>query len=84
MAMKQFEGKTITYVAVGTEWRQFGHPKNKRPLQSVVLSHGLSPRITKDIQEFLDSPEWYTRRGNILYANYRLDEISGVPLIINR
>lgn len=66
LALKQFEGKTITYVAVGTEWRQFGHPKNKRPLPSVVLADGLSHRITTDIQEFLDSPEWYSRRGNKL------------------
>lgn len=64
MALKQFEGKTITHVAVGTEWRQFGHPKNKRPLPSVVLAEGLSKRITSDIQEFLESPEWYSVRGN--------------------
>ncbi|CAL8118677.1 unnamed protein product [Orchesella dallaii] len=63
LALKQFEGKTITYVAVGSEWRQFGHPKNKRPLHSVVLADGLSHRITADIQEFLESPEWYSRRG---------------------
>jgi len=74
IAMKQFEGKTITYVAVGTEWRQFGHAKNKRPLKSVVLNSGMSEKITADVQEFLKNPKWYAdrgipyRRGYLLYG----------------
>ncbi|CAG7838112.1 unnamed protein product [Allacma fusca] len=63
LAMKQFEGKTITYVAMGSEWRQFGHPKNKRPLKSVVLGSGLSQKITSDVQEFMQNPQWYAQRG---------------------
>jgi chaperone BCS1 len=70
MAMKQFEGKTITYTAVGSEWRQFGHPKNKRPLKSVVLQSGLSSKITSDIQDFLVNPQWYADRGKILKNLY--------------
>jgi len=63
LAMKQYEGKTVTYVAVGSEWRQFGHPKNKRPIKSVVLESGLSQRVINDIQDFLSNPEWYSERG---------------------
>jgi len=72
--LKQFEGKTVTYTAVGTDWRQFGHPKNKRPLSSVVLGPDLSRKIIVDVQEFLDSPGWYKdrgipyRRGYLLYG----------------
>jgi len=74
IALKQFEGKTVTYIAVGSEWRQFGHPKNKRPLKSVVLAPGLSSKITGDISEFLTSSQWYHdrgipyRRGYLLYG----------------
>ena len=63
IALKQFEGKTVTYVAVGSEWRQFGHAKNKRPLRSVVLAPGLSNRVTDDISEFLKCAQWYHDRG---------------------
>jgi len=48
---------------VGSEWRQFGHAKNKRPLKSVVLAPGMSAKIVSDIQDFLLSPQWYADRG---------------------
>lgn len=65
MAIKEFEGKTITYCAMGSEWRQFGHPKRKRPLKSVVLAPGLSEKIVTDIQDFMLSPQWYADRGEL-------------------
>lgn len=65
MAMKQFEGKTVTYAARGHEWREFGHPKMKRPLKSVVLGHGLSQKIVSDVQDFLQNQAWYAERGVI-------------------
>ncbi|XP_050309165.1 mitochondrial chaperone BCS1 [Anthonomus grandis grandis] len=74
MALKQHEGKTIMYSAMGSEWRQFGHPRKKRPISSVILDTGISERILKDCQEFITNPSWYSdrgipyRRGYLLYG----------------
>ena len=62
--MKQTEGKTILYTAMGPDWRQFGAPRKRRPLDSVVLDLGLTDRILSDIKEFIDNPQWYIDRGN--------------------
>lgn len=51
------------YTAVGSEWRTFGYPRRRRPLDSVVLHQGLADRIVKDIREFIDNPKWYIDRG---------------------
>jgi chaperone BCS1 len=61
----------VTYVAVGSDWRQFGHPKNKRPIKSVVLAPGLSSQITGDISEFLKSSQWYHDRGENELISFR-------------
>lgn len=63
MALKEHEGKTIMYVAMGSEWRQFGHARKRRPLESVVLDTGVSERIINDCQEFINNPSWYGERG---------------------
>ncbi|KAJ2946439.1 hypothetical protein O0L34_g12481 [Tuta absoluta] len=74
MALKQHEGLTVMYTAMGSDWRQFGHPRKRRPLKSVVLRSGLGERILKDCLDFIDNPEWYTdrgipyRRGYLLYG----------------
>lgn len=63
LALKQHEGKTIMYTALGSEWRPLGHPRKKRPINSVVLDEGISDRILKDCKEFISNPQWYTERG---------------------
>ncbi|XP_043284335.1 mitochondrial chaperone BCS1 [Venturia canescens] len=63
MALKEHEGKTIMYTAMGSEWRQFGHARKKRPLDSVVLDTGVADRIITDCREFIDNPGWYSDRG---------------------
>lgn len=63
MALKQHEGMTVMYTAMGSDWRTFGHPRRRRPLHSVVLRAGLSERILADCQDFINSPQWYTDRG---------------------
>nr|XP_012149312.1 PREDICTED: mitochondrial chaperone BCS1 isoform X2 [Megachile rotundata] len=74
MALKKHEGKTIMYTAMGSEWRQFGHPKNRRPLESVVLDTGIAERIINDCREFIQNHSWYSdrgipyRRGYLLYG----------------
>lgn len=74
LALKGKEGKTIMYTAMGSEWRQFGHPRKRRPIDSVVLDEGVASKIIKDCKDFISNPKWYTdrgipyRRGYLLYG----------------
>ena len=63
MALKQHEGMTVMYTAMGSEWRPFGHPRRRRPIKSVVLRSGLTDKIVRDCLDFIDNPSWYTDRG---------------------
>jgi len=63
MAMSEVSGKTLMYTVIGTDWRQFGHPRQRRPLSSVVLDTGVSERIVGDVKEFSESVGWYRDRG---------------------
>lgn len=63
LAIKQNEGKTIMYTAMGSEWRQFGNPRRPRPLNSVVLDRGVSNKIVQDVKDFMNNSEWYSSRG---------------------
>ncbi|XP_072436122.1 mitochondrial chaperone BCS1 isoform X1 [Chiloscyllium punctatum] len=74
LALKQQEGKTVMYTAMGAEWRPFGFPRRRRPLDSVVLDKGISENIVRDVKDFIGNPKWYTdrgipyRRGYLLYG----------------
>lgn len=74
IARSAVEGKTIIYNAWGTQWQQFGTPRRKRPLESVILEKGVKERIVDDVQDFIDSNKWYAdrgipyRRGYLLYG----------------
>ncbi|KAF5305668.1 hypothetical protein FQA39_LY09157 [Lamprigera yunnana] len=63
IALKQHEGMTIMYTAMGSEWRQFGHPRKQRPINSVILDEGISARILADCKDFIVNSSWYTERG---------------------
>uniref|UniRef100_A0A8B9Q9J3 Mitochondrial chaperone BCS1 n=1 Tax=Apteryx owenii TaxID=8824 RepID=A0A8B9Q9J3_APTOW len=63
LALQQQEGRTIMYTAMGAEWRQFGFPRRRRPLSSVVLEEGVSERLVQDVKEFIENPKWYSERG---------------------
>lgn len=73
-AQKQNEGRTVIYTSFGPEWRPFGQPRRKRPLESVILADGVKERLVSDITDFLDSSSWYNgrgipyRRGYLLYG----------------
>jgi chaperone BCS1 len=62
-AVRSHEGKTVIYNSWGTEWRQFGNPRRKRPLDSVILDAGVKERIVDDVKDFLASSSWYNDRG---------------------
>ncbi|KAF2398272.1 mitochondrial chaperone BCS1 [Trichodelitschia bisporula] len=74
LAKRLQEGKTVMYTAWGTDWKPFGEPKRKRPLDSVVLEEGVKERIVDDIRAFLEARTWYLdrgipyRRGYLLYG----------------
>ncbi|CAF1119177.1 unnamed protein product [Rotaria sordida] len=57
------EGKTLVYVPTINEWRLFGHPRRKRPLNSVVLDKGILENLINDVEHFLSNPLWYIDRG---------------------
>ncbi|XP_022098046.1 mitochondrial chaperone BCS1-like [Acanthaster planci] len=63
MALLKQEGKTIMYTAMGSEWRQFGYPRKRRPLSSVILDSEIAEDILGDAQEFINNPKWYSDRG---------------------
>ena len=53
MAMEAHSGKTIMYTVVGVDWRPFGHPRQRRPLNSVVLDDGVGERLVTDVKDFI-------------------------------
>uniref|UniRef100_A0A7E4WDP8 Mitochondrial chaperone BCS1 n=1 Tax=Panagrellus redivivus TaxID=6233 RepID=A0A7E4WDP8_PANRE len=62
-ALSKMETGLVINKPVGIEWRRFGGVQPKRPLESVVLSEGLSKGICADLDDFLGSRKWYTDRG---------------------
>ena len=71
-ALSKHEGKTVMYTAMGHEWREFGHPRKRRPLSSVVLHDDQSNRILGDITDFVNSEKWYEERGIPFRRGYLL------------
>ncbi|KAF9500462.1 mitochondrial chaperone BCS1, partial [Pleurotus eryngii] len=63
LAMRGHEGKLVIHTAWGIEWKPFGQPRGKRPLQSVVLQPGVSEKIARDVKTFLNRRQWYAERG---------------------
>lgn len=51
------------YTALGPEWKQFGYPRKRRPIDTVVLDSGVSEKIIADVREFINTPSWYSERG---------------------
>mmetsp|Transcript_59293 Transcript_59293/g.130163 ORF Transcript_59293/g.130163 Transcript_59293/m.130163 type:complete len:467 (-) Transcript_59293:36-1436(-) len=62
-ALAREEGMTIIYQCYGHEWRPFGTPKRIRPFDSVVLDTGVADQVHADLQDFLQSQQWYLDRG---------------------
>jgi chaperone BCS1 len=63
MAIESQEGKTVIFTCWGLEWRQFGQPRRKRALSSVILDRGVKERIVSDVRDFLGSSQYYYERG---------------------
>jgi chaperone BCS1 len=73
-ALAKEVGKTVVFTSFGHEWRPFGTPRRKRPIESVILDGDTSHRILNDVQTFLGAGKWYNdrgipyRRGYLLYG----------------
>lgn len=52
--------------AFAGSWRQFGRPRAKRPLKSVILQDHIAEKILDDVKAFLKRREWYADRGEII------------------
>jgi len=57
------ENKTIIYTNWGAEWREFGQPRTKRLIDSVVLDTGVAEMLVEDVMEWTHSADWYRDRG---------------------
>ena len=63
IALAEVANKTATYIAFGHEWRIFGQPRTKRPIESVILDDDISENVVQDVTSFLMSSQWYQDRG---------------------
>jgi chaperone BCS1 len=63
LSAQKEENKTTIYTNWGSEWREFGQPRTKRVLDSVVLDEGVAERILDDVLEWTNSADWYRDRG---------------------
>ncbi|KAG8712517.1 hypothetical protein FRC09_019783 [Ceratobasidium sp. 395] len=63
LALRGNEGRTVVYIARGIEWTQFGRPRRKREIGSVVLANGVADRILDDVRAFMERGKWYAERG---------------------
>ena len=61
--MSHQQGKTVMYTVIGTDWRPFGHPRARRPIESVVLDADVSKNLVEDVRSFINSAAWYRQRG---------------------
>ena len=73
-ALRKTENRTIIFTSSGIDWRPFGQPRKKRPMDSVVLDRGVGEGVVDDFRSFLSSQQWYVdrgipyRRGYLLYG----------------
>jgi chaperone BCS1 len=76
-ALQKEEGRTVIYTSMGPEWRQFGRPRKRRPLHSVILDADISKRIKHDIEDFTRTAAWYVDRGIPYRRGYLLHGAPG-------
>ena len=76
LAIDLQEGKTVIYTSWGLEWKQFGQPRHKRPLSSVILDQGVKERIVSDVKDFLSASTYYYERGRHYFT---LADYLGIP-----
>lgn len=63
LELSKHDGKTVIYEPRTNEWAPFGEPRLRRQFDSVILDEDVAERILSDVEEFLNSREWYAKRG---------------------
>ncbi|KAJ3056705.1 hypothetical protein HK097_005106, partial [Rhizophlyctis rosea] len=63
LSLSKEEGKMVIYTSWGVDWRPFGNPRRRRPVESVVLQEGIADKILRDVRTFLEGGKWYFDRG---------------------
>lgn len=63
LALSKHIGMTQMFVPMGPDWRPFGHPRTRRPINSVILDDGVAENILGDVKDFIESQQWYMERG---------------------
>jgi chaperone BCS1 len=77
LALTREEGKTVIYTSYGPEWRPFGQPRKRRPIESVVLDDGVTEKIMKDVRNFIGNGKWYADRGIPYRRGYLFHGVPG-------
>ena len=54
----KLETGLCVYIPHGNSWQRLGAPRNKRPIDSVILDIGVKERLLDDISNFFTSQQW--------------------------
>lgn len=63
LELAKHDGKLVIYEPRTNDWEPFGEPRRRREFESVILDKDMAQRILADVNEFLDSRDWYAQRG---------------------
>lgn len=63
LEISKHDGKTVIYEPRTNEWVPFGEPRRRIKFDSVILDSDIAERILSDVDEFLNSRDWYSQRG---------------------
>lgn len=63
LELSKHDGKTVIYEPRTSDWAPFGEPRRRRQFDSVILEKDTAESILSDVNEFLESREWYSKRG---------------------
>ena len=63
LELSKHDGKTVIYEPRTSEWEPFGEPRRRREFDSVILDNQIAENILNDVDEFLSSRDWYSKRG---------------------
>lgn len=63
LELSKHDGKTVIYEPKTSEWAPFGEPRRRREFESVILDSDIAERILSDVEDFLNSRDWYYQRG---------------------
>ena len=61
--LSQLDDRIVILEPDSHQWRTFGSPIRKRPLESVILPTELKEDCVQDMQNFLNSSDWYIEKG---------------------